>query len=187
MSDNLSNDLVSGALASRIRGECGKALMDMHHLDRATGRVDDPAQLDAVVSESGAIIGVTEAADDGLPGTLADIFYAAEIASEDDAAAADGTEDGTAAEVTEDDTAAEVTEDDAAVDEGTEDDAAVEITEDATEPTAASLARADDDGLVSQTTDDDVTDVDDLSHAGDVTEVMYFGGEFDEETEDHDV
>ena len=146
MSDNISNDLVSGALASRIRGECGKALMDMHHLDRATGRVDDPAQLDAVVSESGAIIGVTEAADDGLPGTLADIFYAAEIASEDDTAA-----------------------------------------EDDTEPSAASLARADDDGLVAQTTDDDVTDVDDLSHAGDVTEVMYFGGEFDEETEDHDV
>ena len=163
MSDNISNDLVSGALASRIRGECGKALMDMHHLDRATGRVDDPAQLDAVVSESGAIIGVTEAADDGLPGTLADIFYAAEIASEDDAAA-EVTEDA-AAEVTEDDTAAE----------------------DDTEPSAASLARADDDGLVSQTTDDDVTDVDDLSHAGDVTEVMYFGGEFDEETEDHDV
>lgn len=154
MSDNISNDLVSGALASRIRGECGKALMDMHHLDRAVGRVDDPAQLDAVVSESGAIIGVTEAADDGLPGTLADIFYAAEIASEDD----------TAAEVTEDDTA-----------------------EDDTEPSAASLARADDDGLVSQTTDDDVTDVDDLSHAGDATEVMYFGGDFDEETEDHDV
>lgn len=163
MSDNISNDLVSGALASRIRGECGKALMDMHHLDRATGRVDDPAQLDAVVSESGAIIGVTEAADDGLPGTLADIFYAAEIASEGDAAADDGTEDGTAAEIAED---------------GTEDD---------TEPSAASLSRADDDGLVSQTTDDDVTDVDDLSHAGDVTEVMYFGGEFDEENEDHDV
>lgn len=160
MSDNISNDLVSGALASRIRGECGKALMDMHHLDRATGRVDDPAQLDAVVSESGAIIGVTEAADDGLPGTLADIFYAAEIASEDDT-------------VTEDDAAAEVTEDATA--------------EDDTEPSAASLARADDDGLVAQTTDDDVTDVDDLSHAGDVTEVMYFGGEFDEETEDHDV
>lgn len=159
MSDNISNDLVSGALASRIRGECGKALMDMHHLDRATGRVDDPAQLDAVVSESGAIIGVTEAADDGLPGTLADIFYAAEIASEGDAAADDGTEDDTAAEVTEDDT----------------------------EPTAASLSRADDDGLVSQATNDDVTDVDDLSHAGDVTEVMYFGGDFDEETEDHDV
>ena len=164
MSDNISNDLVSGALASRIRGECGKALMDMHHLDRAVGRVDDPAQLDAVVSESGAIIGVTEAADDGLPGTLADIFYAAEIASEDD----------TAAEVTEDDTAVEITEDDTAA-------------EDDTEPSAASLARADDDGLVAQTTDDDVTDVDDLSHAGDVTEVMYFGGEFDEETEDHDV
>ena len=174
MSDNISNDLVSGALASRIRGECGKALMDMHHLDRGTGRVDDPVQLDAVVSESGAIIGVTEAADDGLPGTLADIFYAAEIASEDDA------EDVTAAEVTEDDadddaedvTAAEVTEDDA---------------EDDTEPTAASLMRADDDGLFSQTTDDGVADVDDLSHAGDVTEVMYFGGVLDEETEDHDV
>lgn len=174
MSDNISNDLVSGALASRIRGECGKALMDMHHLDRAVGRVDDPGQLDAVVSESGAIIGVTEAADDGLPGTLADIFYAAEIASEVDAAVDDGTEDDTAAEVTEDDTASEVTEDAAAV-------------EDDTEPSAASLARADDDGLVAQTTDDDVTDVDDLSHAGDVTEVMYFGGEFDEETEDHDV
>lgn len=169
MSDNISNDLVSGALASRIRGECGKALMDMHHLDRATGRVGDPAQLDAVVSESGAIIGVTEAADDGLPGTLADIFYAAEIASEDDAAVEDGTED------------------DGAVDDGTEDDAAAEITEDDTEPTAASLARADDDGLVSQSTDGDVTDVDDLSHADDVTEVMYFGDEFDEENADHDV
>lgn len=163
MSDNISNDLVSGALASRIRGECGKALMDMHHLDRGTGRVDDPVQLDAVVSESGAIIGVTEAADDGLPGTLADIFYAAEIASEDA-------------------TAAEVTEDDAEDVTATED-----VTEDDTEPTAASLMRADDDGLVSQTTDDGVTDVDDLSHAGDVTEVMYFGGVLDEETEDHDV